>query len=117
VVCEPLPRWKQATGVHYHLFDLLDAGILSPIKRDAMLSHLKEGEFLAPLGMYSMSKADRAHWDLEDVDLAGRAVYGYTAAHRGEFVQVGIPGLAWDILARCTKWTEHFPTIPRRCWR
>ena len=30
--------------------------------------HIVEGEFLGPYGMCSVSKIDRIHWDLEDVD-------------------------------------------------
>src|ERR1019366_7481248 len=55
----------------YHQLDLLDAGILSEKQSDAMIGHLKEGEFLGPLGVYSISKADRIHWDIEDVDWGG----------------------------------------------
>ncbi len=108
------PDGSRQLVFNYHLFDLLDAGILSPHQRDAMLSHMKEGEFLAPLGMYSMSKADRAHWDLEDVDFGGGGQYTGTPLRIVESLyRLGYPELAWDILARCTKWTEHFPTIPQ----
>ena len=61
-----------------------------------------------------MSKADRAHWDLEDVDFGGGGQYTGTPLRIVESLyRLGYPELAWDILARCTKWTEHFPTIPQ----
>jgi hypothetical protein len=98
----------------YHQFDLLDAGVLSEAQNDAMISHLKEGEFLGPLGVYSISKADRTHWDLEDVDWGGGGQYTGEPLRLAESMyRLGRPGLGWDILNRCTKWTEHFPYIPQ----
>ena len=98
----------------YHQFDLLDAGILSAKQSEAMISHLKEGEFLGPLGVYSISKADRVHWDLEDVDWGGGGQYTGEPLRLAESLyRLGHADLAWDILNRCTKWTEHFPYIPQ----
>ncbi len=98
----------------YHLFDVLDAGILSAKQQDALISHLKEGEFLGPLGMYSISKADRVHWDLEDVDWGGGGQYtGEPLRLTESLYRLGYPELAWDILARCAQWTKHFPIIPQ----
>ena len=69
------PDGSKHLVLSYHQFDMLDAGILSDKQRDAMIGHLKEGEFLGPLGVYSISKADRVHWDLEDVDWGGGGQY------------------------------------------
>jgi hypothetical protein len=108
------PDGSRQLVMSYHLFDMLDAGILSQHQQDAMISHLKEGEFLGPLGMYSISKADREHWDLEDVDWGGGGQYTGEPLRLAESLyRLGYPELAWDILARCTKWTKYFPTIPQ----
>ena len=96
----------------YHLFDMLDAGILTDRQQGAMISHLKEGEFLAPLGLYSMSKADRKHWDLEDVDWGGGGQYtGEPLRLTESLYRLGHAELAWNILNRCTQWVKYFPTI------
>ena len=93
---------------------MLDAGILSPEQQAALISHLKEGEFLAPLGMYSISKADRVHWDLEDVDWGGGGQYtGEPLRLVESLYRLGYAELAWDILNRCTQWTKHFPIVPQ----
>ncbi len=98
----------------YHLYDMLDAGILSPPQQAALVSHLKEGEFLAPLGMYSISKADRVHWDLEDVDWGGGGQYtGEPLRLVESLYRLGYSELAWDLLNRCTLWTKNFPIIPQ----
>ncbi len=98
----------------YHLFDLLDSGILSAGQEQSIISHLKEGEFLAPYGLYSISKADRIHWDLEDVDWGGGGQYTGEPFRLAESLyRLGYAETAWDILARCTRWTKHFPYIPQ----
>ena len=108
------PDGSKHLVLSYHQFDLLDTGILSQAQNDAMISHLKEGEFLGPLGVYSISKADRVHWDLEDVDWGGGGQYTGEPLRLAESMyRLGHPGLGWDILSRCTKWTEHFPYIPQ----
>jgi hypothetical protein len=77
-----------------------------------MIGHLKEGEFLGPLGVYSISKADRVHWDLEDVDWGGGGQYTGEPLRLAESLyRLGYPELAWDILRRCTQWTSYFPYI------
>jgi hypothetical protein len=106
------PDGSKQLVLSYHQFDLLDAGILSEKQRDAMIGHLKEGEFLGPLGVYSISKADRVHWDLEDVDWGGGGQYTGEPLRLAESLyRLGYPELAWDILRRCTKWTLYFPYI------
>jgi hypothetical protein len=98
----------------YHQFDLLDAGILSETQKLGMIQHLREGEFLGPLGVYSISKADRTHWDLEDVDWGGGGQYTGEPLRLAETLyKAGHAELAWNILDRCTRWTEHFPYIPQ----
>jgi hypothetical protein len=106
------PDGSKHLVLSYHLFDMLDAGILSEKQQHAMIGHLKEGEFLAPLGMYSISKADRVHWDLEDVDWGGGGQYTGEPLRLAESLyRLGYPELAWDILNRCTQWAKHFPTV------
>ncbi len=108
------PDGSKHLVLSYHQFDLLDAGILSPKQSEAMISHIKEGEFLGPLGLYSISKADRVHWDLEDVDWGGGGQYTGEPLRLAESLyRSGHADLAWDLLNRCTRWTEHFPYIPQ----
>jgi hypothetical protein len=106
------PDGSRHLVMSYHQFDMLDASILSGKQQSAMINHLREGEFLGPLGLYSISKADREHWDLEDVDWGGGGQYTGEPLRLAESLyRLGYSELAWDILARCTRWTEHFPYI------
>jgi hypothetical protein len=98
----------------YHTFDLLNAGTLSPEQQHLMVSHVKEGEFLGPYGMYSVSKSDVTHWYLEDVDWGGGGQYiGEPLRVTESLYRMGYPETAWDILSRCTRWVHHFPYFPQ----
>ncbi|MBZ5561961.1 MAG: hypothetical protein LAP13_06020 [Acidobacteriia bacterium] len=98
----------------YHLFDILDARFLSEAQRRRLISHLTEAEFLGPYGMYSISKSDRVHWDLEDVDWGGGGQYtGMPLRIAESLYRLGYPELAWNILSRCTRWSGSFPYIPQ----
>ena len=106
------PDGSKHLVMSYHQFDLLDTPVLSQKQKDAMIGHLREGEFLGPLGVYSISKADRVHWDLEDVDWGGGGQYTGEPLRLAESLyRLGHAELGWDILNRCTRWTEHFPYI------
>jgi hypothetical protein len=108
------PDESQQLVWSYHLYDMLDAGILSPEQQAALIRHLKEGEFLAPLGMYSISKVDRVHWDLEDVDWGGGGQYtGEPLRVVESLYRLGDAELAWNLLDRCTRWTKNFPIVPQ----
>ncbi|MDD2764892.1 MAG: hypothetical protein PHE83_13065, partial [Opitutaceae bacterium] len=98
----------------YHVFDMLDAGFLSETQQRRLIGHLNEGEFLGPYGMYSISKADRIHWDLEDTDWGGGGQYTGMPLRLAEVMYRGGYGeLGWNILTRCARWTENFPYIPQ----
>jgi hypothetical protein len=98
----------------YHLYDLLGSGVLTEEQQQRMISHLEEGEFLGPYGMYSISKSDHVHWDLEDVDWGGGGQYtGMPLRIAESLYRLGYSELGWDILARCARWTNSYPYIPQ----
>jgi hypothetical protein len=98
----------------YHLYDLLDTGILSADRQQRLLSHLVEGEFLGPYGMYSVSKRDGTHWDLMDTDWGGGGQYAGMPLRIAESLyRLGHSELAWNILSRCKRWMQKYPYIPQ----
>lgn len=98
----------------YHLFDLLGTGILTEAQRQRLISHLTEGQFLGPYGMYSISKVDTTHWDFEDTDWGGGGQYtGMPLRIAESLYREGYGELGWDILRRCSLWTKGFPYIPQ----
>ena len=64
--------------------------------------------------MYSISKRDETHWDLMDEDWGGGGQYTGVPLRIAETLyRLGHGELAWNILSRCTRWTERYPYIPQ----
>jgi glycogen debranching enzyme len=98
----------------YHLFDLLDRDILSLSKEEQLVSHITEGEFLGPYGMYSISKQDRLHWDFEDVDWGGGGQYvGMPLRIAESLFRLGYYNSGWSVLSRCKLWSDRYPYLPQ----
>jgi hypothetical protein len=98
----------------YHQFELLDTGMLSTSEQQRLTDHIKEGEFLGPYGMYSMSKSDQTHWDREDADFGGGGQYAGQPLRVSESLyRLGNAELAWNVLSRCLRWAEYSPYIPQ----
>ena len=98
----------------YHAFDMLGTNAVSKVRKRRMAERIREGEFLAPYGMYSISLADRDHWDMEDCDWGGGGQYvGQTLKIAGNLYAVGEAERAWGLLSRATHWVERFPYFPQ----
>jgi len=98
----------------YHLFDILPTSMVSDSQRQRLISHLTEGEFLGPNGLYSVSKSDETHWDWMDEDWGGGGQYtGMPLRIAERLYGLGYPELGWDILKRCARWTQHYPYLPQ----
>jgi hypothetical protein len=98
----------------YHLFDMLATSAVLPERKRRMAEWVREGEFLAPYGMYSIALSDRAHWDMEDCDWGGGGQYvGQPLKTAETLFDLGEADRAWQILSRCTQWVERFPYFPQ----
>lgn len=98
----------------YHLYDLMGSGALTTAQERQVVSHIKEGEFLGPYGMYAIAKQDTVHWDLMDSDWGGGGQYtGMPLRIAESLYRAGYAELGWNILSRCMKWTERYPYIPQ----
>ena len=120
--------WDQRTGwfaglfpddsrhlvMSYHLFDLLGSPSIREDQRQALVAHLKRGDFTGTFGLHSIAPSDRIHYDREDCDWGGGGQYiGMSARIVESLYRLGEPVTAWDILKRCTRWTEQFPYWPQ----
>jgi len=98
----------------YHLFDMLATSAVPSEKKRRMAERIREGEFLAPYGMYSIALSDRSHWDMEDCDWGGGGQYvGQPLQTVETLFDLGEADRAWQILSRCTQWVERFPYFPQ----
>lgn len=83
------------------VFDILRTGICTAGMKDAVIAHLKEGQFLSGYGVESISKEDKIHHEVVDSDWSGGGAY------TGDGPQVALtmyelnePEKGWDILQR-----------------
>lgn len=105
---------RRQTVLSYHLFDVLDGGILPDYQRRRLVDHLSEGEFLARNGLYSISPTDTVHFDQEDADWGGGGQYvGMPLRLSETLYRLGYAKQGWEILSRCLRWTESFPYFPQ----
>jgi hypothetical protein len=108
------PDGSRQQVMSYHLFDILNTGLLSERQQHRLVEHIREGEFLGPYGMYSIAKSDDVHWDLMDEDWGGGGQYtGMPLRIAESLYRLGYSQLGWNILARCARWTERYPYLPQ----
>jgi hypothetical protein len=108
------PDGSHQQVMSYHLFDILNTGLLSERQQHCLVAHIREGEFLGPYGMYSIAKSDDSHWDLMDEDWGGGGQYtGMPLRIAETLYRLGYSELGWNILERCARWTEKYPYLPQ----
>ena len=108
------PDGSRHLVMSYHLFDLLESPSIRQDQRQRMVAHLKAGEFTGPFGLHSIAPSDRTHYDREDVDFGGGGQYiGMSTRIIESLYRLGERAEAWDLLKRCTRWTERFPYWPQ----
>ena len=97
-----------------HLFDLLGTSTLTRSEHQAIVSHLKEGEFLAEFGLYSISRKDTVHWDRLDADWGGGGCYLGTPLRTARYLyESGDDKRGWDLLKRMSRFASHFAFLPQ----
>jgi len=111
------PDGSKGTTMTYHLYDLLESNSITTYQKSRMTEHLKDGEFLAPYGMFSISKSDSLHWDRIDADFGGGGQYsGATLRIANDLYKNGFSQIGFEILKRFSKYTDHFPYITGNPW-
>lgn len=101
----------------FHMFDALTSRGLRSHEQAALVAHIREGEFLGEFGMHSVSVLDEIHFDYDDADWGGGGQYtGMPLRIALDLWRVGRPERAWEILRRCTRWTEAFPYVPQEVY-
>jgi hypothetical protein len=97
-----------------HLFDLLGTSVATPHEKEAIAAHFTEGDFLAELGIYSISKKDTVHWDRFDGDWGGGGAYIGTPLRTARYLyENGDSQHAWEVLKRTARLAAHFSYMPQ----
>jgi hypothetical protein len=111
------PDGGRSTTMTFHLLDLIESNSISTYQKSRMIEHIRDGEFLAPYGMWSISRADSIHWDRMDADFGGGGQYtGMTLRIAKNLYLNGHPEKGYEILKRYSKYAEHFPVMPGNPW-
>jgi len=108
------PDGSRHRVMSYHLFELLDTPALRPEHQQRLLAHLQDGEFTGPFGVHSIARSDVTHYDREDCDWGGGGQFvGMPLRIAESLFRLGERRAAWDLLKRCTRWTEGLPYWPQ----
>ncbi len=108
------PDGASETVLSYHVFDMLGTRSTDHAHKMRLVEHLKDGEFLAPFGMTSISQADYIHYDREDCDWGGGGQYvGQPLKVVEQLFRLGLSDAPWNLLKRCLRWVERFPYFPQ----
>jgi len=98
----------------YHLFELLDTSALLPEQRRRLVAHLEGGDFTGPFGLHSIARCDLTHYDREDCDWGGGGQFvGMPLRIAESLFRMGERRAAWNLIKRCTRWTERLPYWPQ----
>lgn len=107
--CFMRPNGKKELRWTMQMFKVIDSGVLDSARRDALVAHINEKEFLSEFGMHSMSKLDPAY-DQIDIDNGGGGACGcFPAQIIEKLYKAGYPDEAVDILRRILWWGDRLP--------
>jgi hypothetical protein len=92
----------------------LRLGVFTPKQVSRMAAHLIDGEFLAPHGLYSISRHDQHHFTLTDVDWGGAGCYaGHVGIVLEGLLKYNQHETAQRLLSRIDWWADAMPYIPQ----
>lgn len=119
---DPVSHWFKCIYPNGHtelvysiqVYDAIRAGVCSKKMTEDLLGHLKEGYFLFPYGVSSISGEDTVHYEVNDTDWSGGGAYTGDGPDLVKLMyELGKPDLALDILKRFFWMGKHLPYYPQ----
>ncbi len=83
------------------VFDALRTGVCDAAMTDAVISHLRDGAFLADFGVTSISAEDSLHYEVLDTDWSGGGAYTGDGPQLAlTLYEIDRAEIAWEVLKR-----------------
>lgn len=111
------PGGHTETVYTIQIFDAMQSGACTSAMQKKVLAHLKNGKFLFPYGVSSISAEDSLRFEYNDTDWGGSGAYIGDGPQLCQMLyNFKKPALAWNILSRYFWMGQQLPYYPQEAY-